>query len=202
MLPDYIEDLCEKWALVGSRVTCVPPPTDTDQDILVLFTPTKMEDAIEELRANRWKQDGDYGSLSEFVSFKSMESGTLINLILTDEPEWFDLFLEATELCRSENYLKKEDRIKCFNKVMGREEKKAKATAKHSKYQAMYQNLVAFNAATAAQDQGLSSPSAGGTGLSQAGSWPSSNHIYSNSFYSSTILSAYLTGVSIQGNSW
>ena len=152
MLPDYIEDLCEKWALVGSRITCVPPPTDTDQDILVLFTPTKMEDAIEELRANRWKQDGDYGSLAEFVSFKSMESGTLINLILTDEPEWFDLFLEATELCRSENYLKKEDRIKCFDKVMGREEKKASTTGNKTNFLQMYEKLVAFNAANAVQD--------------------------------------------------
>lgn len=39
MIADLLKGKCLKYELVGSRVTCDPAPTDTDQDVLVLTTP-------------------------------------------------------------------------------------------------------------------------------------------------------------------
>lgn len=175
MLPDYIEQLCEKWALVGSRVTCNPPPTDTDQDILVLFQPKQMDEAIDELDANKWVREGEYGSAAEFISYRRGE----INLVLTDEEEWFDLFLKATELCTEANFLKKEDRIKCFDKVFGREEKKSKATSFQEMYQKLLQDKLAMqqanNQGAVASAVNAQASSFGGTFLASysTNSWPS-----------------------------
>lgn len=145
MLPDYLEDICEKWALVGSRVVCNPPPTDTDQDILVLVNRDNLSLMMSELRANRWIEQGGYGTMTDFDSWKKVEGGELLNIILTYKEDWFDLFMQATEICRENNYLKKEDRIKCFDKVMGREEKKSKAAKRYEKYQALVAKYAAQN---------------------------------------------------------
>lgn len=56
MLPNYLEDLCETWEPVGSRVTCNPPPMDTDQDILVLLTKEQWPVFLEELELNKWEK--------------------------------------------------------------------------------------------------------------------------------------------------
>ena len=171
MLPDYIEDLCEKWALVGSRVTCVPPPMDTDQDILVLASIKGYDELEQELRANRWKEDGDYGAMTEFVSYKKQENGDLLNVILTDDPEWFDTFLAATAECAENNYLLKSERIKCFDKHFGRDEKKA-ATKKfdaQSYLQKYVQEMQAASAQAVAQVQAHAGLSQGIQGSYQNG---------------------------------
>jgi hypothetical protein len=58
-LPAYLENLVELWEPVGSRVTCNPPPTDTDQDILVLLPKENLEVFNQELYANKWTSCSD-----------------------------------------------------------------------------------------------------------------------------------------------
>lgn len=56
MLPNYLDNICETWEPVGSRVTCDPAPTDTDQDILVLLTKEQWPIFLEELQINHWEK--------------------------------------------------------------------------------------------------------------------------------------------------
>ncbi len=82
MLPDYLEDLCEMWEPVGSRVTCNPPPTDTDQDILVLIDPSNRKTFLEELVANMWKECSGVKPKKKFQNFKDyppQPTGYLMN---------------------------------------------------------------------------------------------------------------------------
>lgn len=148
MLPEYLTNLCEDWELVGSRVTCNPPPTDTDQDILVLVDKANTSTFLEELKANKWKactgtknerpeeedfddpddymealekwledNDDTYGTLADGAAFASWRLGEL-NIILTQDEEWYDSFLVASEACRALNVLDKKKRIEIFQKVV------------------------------------------------------------------------------------
>lgn len=105
------------WSRTGSRVICDPAPVDTDED-WVCFQP-HYDDAIKALEADGFKSEG----LPEFYtgnnrgSFRSLRKGVL-NLILTDDKEFFDLFVSATELARRFNLQEKADRIALFQVVL------------------------------------------------------------------------------------
>ncbi len=110
---------------VGSRVTCNPPPTDTDDDWLYLVA------NIEEF-VQSFKKDGFYvdGSLMGgnvvaenevckhglFVSMKHPVDD--VNLIATSDREFFQRFLAATAVCRRLNLMNKADRIDLFQAVL------------------------------------------------------------------------------------
>lgn len=145
-LPDYLEDLCEAWALTGSRVICNPPPTDTDLDILVYCTKQQCPIFQEELLVNGWEESNAYGNLEpmDFLSYKKEENDDLFNIILTDDQKWFDLFLAATASSKEKNLLKKDDRIAEFAKVMGR---KPKTTVKLNNVWAKMYNELSQNTA-------------------------------------------------------
>lgn len=104
-------DKVERIEYVGSRVTCKPAPTDTDEDIL-LFTKdikTLIADCIEVGFTN--------GGFYEGTNFCSMRKGE-INLIITDKEEFFDKFMLATYVCKSLNVLSKTDRIIMFQAIL------------------------------------------------------------------------------------
>lgn len=127
-IPDYIRDLVDEWQPVGSRETCNPPPTDTDQDVLILTEGRRYHMLREELSANNWdRQFGDgYENLpSSFVSYKQKhEDGTLVNLILTSDISWFEKFMQAHFSCKEKNLLNKKDRIVEFKKFLPQPEAK------------------------------------------------------------------------------
>ncbi len=118
----HAEDLYESFAPVGSRITCVPPPSDTDADYLILSKSGCWEDVLSWLHLNGWELDGsqvdnpyDPNSSEElFQSFSYNE----INLIVTPSEVFNARFLAATSVARRLNLLNKDDRIALFQAVL------------------------------------------------------------------------------------
>lgn len=109
---------------VGSRVTCDPPPTDTDEDYLVL-TKDKMA-TVNALKSIGFEYSADpekvkkYEQMNETAawSFTSLWFGD-VNYIITDSQFFFERFLTATYVCKKLNLLRKEDRVMVFEAVRG-----------------------------------------------------------------------------------
>lgn len=109
---------------VGSRVTCDPPPADTDEDYLVLVKDKRA--TVAALRSIGFEHSTDpekvekYEKMNETAawSFSSLWFGD-VNYIVTDSQFFFERFLTATYVCKKLNLLKKEDRIMVFEAVRG-----------------------------------------------------------------------------------
>jgi len=102
-----------KWERVGSRVTCNPAPTDTDEDFLVydkFFLQTSA------LRISGFALES-YGHLDS--KFKSYRKGNT-NVILTTNKEFYTEFLFATSVAKKLNLLEKKDRVTLFEAIMSR----------------------------------------------------------------------------------
>ena len=107
-----IADFVIQYEHVGSRVTCDPVSTGTDDDWLVLVP--ESNSICEILLALGWTVDGSHINCPIWNSvFHSMSSGEL-NLIITDKPDFYRRFLAATHVAKKLNLLKKEDRIALF----------------------------------------------------------------------------------------
>jgi hypothetical protein len=108
---------------VGSKVTCKPPPTDTDTDILVKVEDIEVFACHAELlgygqshRASRIAPSPpDSGSMA-FVSLRREDDN--VNLIVTASDEFVRKFLAATSVARRLNLLDKRDRIALFQAVL------------------------------------------------------------------------------------
>lgn len=105
----------------GSRVICNPPPRDTDDDYVIL-THNK-EEFLDRLRGYAWELGGSLTDESNFFSVKKQRRGfiggdTLINLIVTDDPDYYNNWVLATALAKKLNLLKKEDRIAVFQAIV------------------------------------------------------------------------------------
>ena len=109
---------------VGSRVTCNPPPMDTDEDYLVLVKDKGL--AIDGLKALGFEYSADPKKVAEYEemnksaqwSFTSLWFGD-VNYIVTDSEFFFERFLTATHVCKALNLLRKEDRVMVFEAVRG-----------------------------------------------------------------------------------
>lgn len=101
----------------GSNYTCDPPVTDTDVDYLVLVQ--DLWQAVEVLeRVEDWclcqGADGAYQNDKEYANtWYAMRKGN-INLIMTDDPAWYQRAVHATTVCKQRNILDKADRIIVF----------------------------------------------------------------------------------------
>ena len=100
---------------VGSRVTCNPPPINTDEDWLLHVT-TDVKDRLE---AFGFTQDGqpEFYTGNDAGGFRSWRLGDL-NVITTQDTEFFDRFVTATNLAKRFNLLDKGDRIALFQAVL------------------------------------------------------------------------------------
>ena len=110
-------------AHVGSRVTCNPPPTDTDDDWLYFVT--DITEFVNEALADGFYIDGSLMggevNLSQlpgglFVSLKKRQD--VRNLIVTSDHTFYERFLAATHVCRRLNLQDKTDRIALFQAVL------------------------------------------------------------------------------------
>lgn len=107
---------------VGSRVTCSPPPTGTDQDWLVFVGEDDWQQFADQLLANGWKVGGsiipadiDYTpACNRFNSFTKGED----NVIATASNEFHCRFLAASSVAKRLNLLSKQDRIALFQAVL------------------------------------------------------------------------------------
>ena len=100
---------------VGSRITCSPPPADTDEDWLLLVR----SDPSTRFAALGFGQDGspEFYTGNDEGGFRSWRQGDL-NVVTTQDPEFFERFLLATHLAKRFNLLVKADRIALFQAVL------------------------------------------------------------------------------------
>ena len=116
----------ERYRLVGSRVTCNPPPLDTDQDVLVEVQSCNRIAMEEQMRQEGYVFEGSTptdvaAGLGDVMDpqrvFTSMRKGSM-NYILTSDPDFYQRFTAATELAKKFNVLAKADRIAMFQAVL------------------------------------------------------------------------------------
>jgi hypothetical protein len=118
--PPPIGTLHKQINAVGSRVTCSPAPTNTDQDWLVLVPHASYDAFAKSLMADGWEVGGsaipvddDYRNPHE--KFNSFTKGD-DNVIATCSEEFHRRFLSATATAL--NLLEKRDRINLFQAVL------------------------------------------------------------------------------------
>lgn len=106
---------------VGSRVTCDPPPMDTDRDFLIFVKQIDFNNLVFQLFKDDFEIGGSRvyrrGLTEDDFAFQSYTKGD-INLIVTASPKFFDKFIKATNIARDLNLLNKQDRIDLFQEVL------------------------------------------------------------------------------------
>jgi hypothetical protein len=103
----------------GSRVTCNPPPTDTDRDFLVVV---QNEDTVPSIVSElsrlgfHWEGDVHYQTAASdgFMSWRSHD----VNFIVTASADFARRHRSATALCTRLNLMGKQDRIALFQAVL------------------------------------------------------------------------------------
>jgi len=95
----------------GSRIICNPPVLDTDEDWYILVSNLdEFEKAAFDLGFEETTKKDGYGFKSDFITFRRDE----INLIVTEDLEFFQCGALATSACILKNTLDKKDRIYIF----------------------------------------------------------------------------------------
>lgn len=100
----------------GSREICNPAPTDTDYDIVALIG-DKGWRVPEKFGFKSSSSDEVHYDMAAFYEFECFRFGE-INLIVTPDSHFFDLWKKATSIAKERNLLKKEDRIVLFDEIM------------------------------------------------------------------------------------
>jgi len=112
-----------KWQLVGSRVTCNPPPKDTDQDVLVFIHGGKAEEFVGLMEDAGFVVELGDGYAADALNvglkgrFQSYRHGN-VNLIVTIDEKFYKRFVAATTVAKRFNLLSKDDRIALFQAVL------------------------------------------------------------------------------------
>lgn len=105
--------------LCGSRVTCDPIPAGADYDYLV-FCPTDddVRHMVNYLGAEnyKWESSEHYQQVAQ-TGFMSWRRGDC-NVLLTSNHVWLERHHVATEKCKQQNILDKEERIKIFQQIL------------------------------------------------------------------------------------
>ncbi len=115
-LPEAIRELVVFGPIpVGSRVTCNPPPTDTDADFLILLkadAPLYLLDAA--LTPAGWALGGTAQDDENFESYTRGED----NLLFTTSYVFYSRFIAATSVAKRLNVMEKSDRKSLFQAVL------------------------------------------------------------------------------------
>lgn len=107
---------CDEFTMVGSRATCDPAPTDTDNDIAVYVPGPMYEKCVESLTGAGAELCGaDYGrGATGLEAWRLGED----NYLLMQDFKYYSLFLRCTGLAKHFNLLDKDDRYLLFSTVM------------------------------------------------------------------------------------
>ena len=116
MIPTYLYLNSFK---TGSNYICNPPIEDTDID--EMFFVYDLEKTDIDLTRDGWTKCG----ISEYAvtGWAAYRKGNL-NALVTSSQDHYDKFEAATELAKKRNLLNKEDRIKLFNTIVGKQHAK------------------------------------------------------------------------------
>lgn len=112
-----------KWELVGSRVTCNPPPVDTDQDVLVYVDAERANQFVFEMENIGFVVELGEGYAADALNseesdrFQSYRLGD-VNLIVTVDEKFYKRFAFATATAKRGNLMLKEERIALFQAVL------------------------------------------------------------------------------------
>lgn len=104
----------------GSHYICNPPVETTDIDYIIYCKPEDWNSVITKTRSLGFTAQASYFSeysesaKTQFISFKKDK----LNYIITPHDEYFDKFVNATELAKRLNLLEKEARIELFHFVI------------------------------------------------------------------------------------
>lgn len=111
---------------VGSRITCNPAPTDTDEDWLCLVS--NLDDFHNQGLAAGFKVDGslnggvvatrNHNDSCKHGMFLSLSRTDHLNLIGTSDCEFFRRFSLGTGVAKALNLLDKRDRITLFQAIL------------------------------------------------------------------------------------
>jgi len=105
------EDVVFRSQPTGSRYICTPPPKDTDND--TVFLVNGYHDWKAALLDDGWDFCGDYEFAGRFAAFRKGQE----NYIVTEDEDFFNRYVFATEAARALNLLNKEDRITLFQAI-------------------------------------------------------------------------------------
>ncbi len=100
----------------GSRYICNPPPTDTDNDTVILAE--NIAAACDALVKDGWEYGGSYVIGDYWFSYKKTVDGVVENFIVTQDSSQFAKWKKATELCKTLNLLNKNDRVAVFRAIV------------------------------------------------------------------------------------
>ena len=115
--------MVDKSAAVGSRITCDPSPVSADEDFLILIkNDEQFQQLVDKLDADGFKLEGseivdpaDTGNKPwDFQSFRKDQ----LNLILTQNEEFYNKFLVASSVAKHLNLRHKGDRVVLFQAVL------------------------------------------------------------------------------------
>jgi hypothetical protein len=126
MLDQNIQDLlryANRHELVGSRVTCNPPPVDTDQDVLVFIDSENADYFVSKMKNAGFNVELGEGYAEDALNsgeedrFQSYRLGD-VNLIVTVDERFYTRFSAATSMAKRANLMQKEERIALFQAVL------------------------------------------------------------------------------------
>lgn len=119
----YIEIPHELWVgcyQTGSSVICNPPVEDTDIDFIICATSEAKLDQFLTVNGFKLSNASEEEYDLEEEGFSSYRKGN-INLIVTENYEWYKKWVLATKVAKKLNLLKKEDRIILFKAILYQE---------------------------------------------------------------------------------
>jgi hypothetical protein len=116
-----LESLNAAFTPCGSRITCDPPPTDSDEDWLVLLPDQQvpLSNLVAYLSDDGWTWEGNsqhYQQMAE-KTFMSWRKGD-VNLIITKNVFFAQRHTAATHVCKTLNLKDKSQRIMVFQAVL------------------------------------------------------------------------------------
>ena len=112
MIPSYLYTASFP---TGSSYICNPPVLDTDID--QMFLVDDLEKVSKILEKLGWKRCGkEEYNVDKWVAYRKDN----LNALLTDNLDYFNKFLQATEEAKKLNLLDKKDRIALFDKYLNR----------------------------------------------------------------------------------
>ena len=126
MLDEKINDLlryANRHELVGSRVTCNPPPADMDQDVLVYVDSENADYFVSKMKQAGFSVELGEGYAEDALNggqsdrFQSYRQGD-VNLIVTIDQLFYQRFAYATEIAKRANLMLKDERVELFQAIL------------------------------------------------------------------------------------